>query len=93
MLFMKKSNKIILIDDFKFQMIGYVIKNGNPKLLVIRTGVKGQLSRFKRSYDDIFEIKVDDNLKFRVKCHPVFRSGIIETYYFAIVETIDKRLH
>ena len=38
---MKKSNKIILIDDVKFQMSGYVIKKENPKLLVIRTGVKG----------------------------------------------------
>lgn len=85
----KKSDKTIYVDGIKFKMIGYVIKESEPKHLVIRTSVRGQLNNWSYSYGESFYIEIDKNLKFKVKWHSN-SIGTIETWVFIIEEIYDN---
>lgn len=78
----KRERKTYYIDDLKFIAIGHTVKNSNPKILVLKTDVRGQLNNIE--YNDIRVIKINDQIYYKVKYQMMVASKN-EDWYFEIL--------
>lgn len=78
----KREHKTYYIDDLKFIAIDHIVKNSNPKILVLKTDVRGQLNNIE--YNDIREIKINDETYYKVKYRMMVASKN-EDWYFEIL--------
>ena len=77
-----RNHKTYYIDDLKFIAIGHTVKNSNPKILVLKTDVRGQLNNIE--YSGIRVIKVNDKTCYKVK-YKMMVASKNEDWYFEIV--------
>ena len=78
----KRERKTYYIDDLKFIAIGHTVKNSSPKILVLKTDVRGQLNNIE--YKDIRVIKIKDETYYKVKYQMMVASKN-EDWYFEIL--------
>ncbi len=75
--------KIILyINNIKFIAYGYSIKNTNPRTLLIKTHIRGQL--FNLDYSELNVIRINDDI-YNVR-YKTMASSTNEEWYFEILE-------
>lgn len=77
----RNTHKVLYINGIKFIALGYIVKL-ERKLLIIKTDVRGQLTKI--DYKNIETIVIDDIVSFKVK-YKMMSISNIEEWEFEIL--------